>query len=492
MKLLKRYTDWMHSWTHIVPGNFSDSGFSDLLLYDQNAGIAGFFASNGAGEMQLLGSYTDWSQSWAHIVPLSFSGGRFTDLLLYDQVAGVAAFITTDGAGGFAIIRTYDDWRNSWDLIVPGHFSGDAYPNEWDSRIDRPRKLSDLLLYDRIAGHGSFVTINNDGSFSILREHINWRQSWSHIASAFFCHDGESGFSDLLFYEQSTGQAAFYSTDGQGNIALASESSWLTSHDVILTGRFGGGTYPDLLLYDRSDGKGSFHFAPKGQLTPIIEYSDWRKDWAKIVAGRFSDSGFTDLLFYDASAGEAEFYQFEPPNPWPLRPIEGYTSAPGVTAGESIGFHISLDTPGAFAISIYRVGVTDVEIMTAEGVANRHPIPPDAYEAGCDWPVAHTLNVPISWKSGLYLARLSQGSATTEIFFVVKASQHDRARILFAFALTTHQAYGWWGEGAFTDTGRVATCCTGFLAPFAYPFIAHSLQVGVTRFRLSRFHLSGG
>src|ERR1700730_8281959 len=103
-----------------------------------------------------------------------------------NRQAGEAAFVAVETTGAFHIVNHYVDWRTSWDIIVPGHFSGEAYPQEWDSEIDYPRLLADILLYERAAGVGAFYAVDRAGAIHLLNQHNNWRKSWSHIVAGFF------------------------------------------------------------------------------------------------------------------------------------------------------------------------------------------------------------------------------------------------------------------------------------------------------------------
>src|SRR5215831_1742205 len=86
INLLQTQTGWQSSgvpWTHIIPGNFSGGRFTDLLFYD-SAGTGAFYTTDGQGGIDLLRTHIGWQSSgvpWTHIIPGDFSEGRFTDLL---------------------------------------------------------------------------------------------------------------------------------------------------------------------------------------------------------------------------------------------------------------------------------------------------------------------------------------------------------------------------------------------------------------------------
>jgi hypothetical protein len=166
---LRTYDLWRKSWTHIVPGNFGGGGIDDLLFYERAAGFGEFYAYDiyNPGKINWLSTYDGWRPSWTHIIPGNFGGSGFTDLLFYERDTGYAEFHTTDGQGNPSVLRTHDYWRKSWTQIIPGNFGGSGF--------------TDLLFYERAAGFGEFYTTDGAGGMSWLRTHDNWRPSWTQI-----------------------------------------------------------------------------------------------------------------------------------------------------------------------------------------------------------------------------------------------------------------------------------------------------------------------
>ena len=110
---------------------------------------AEFYAANGSGGVAMLRGHGNWRDSWHSIVPGDFGGGGHTDLLLYDRGAGHGEFYTADGSGGVSLLRAQPGWRTTWDIIVPGNFGGTG--------------RTDLLFYDREGGLGLFVATDGAG-----------------------------------------------------------------------------------------------------------------------------------------------------------------------------------------------------------------------------------------------------------------------------------------------------------------------------------------
>jgi len=73
--------------------------------------------SNAEGNISRIGvPNTDWLKTWSLIIPGKFSNGRFTDLLFYDRAAGIGEFWSTDGEGNVSRIGTNTDWRKDVEL----------------------------------------------------------------------------------------------------------------------------------------------------------------------------------------------------------------------------------------------------------------------------------------------------------------------------------------------------------------------------------------
>jgi hypothetical protein len=132
--------------------------------------------------------------------------------------------------------------------------------------------------------------------------------------------------------------------------------------------------------------------------------------------------------------------------------ILGYASAQSVYPGDALAFYVRLgdgSSGGQFKINIYRVGTSQQSVLSDVGNAKATKTPPKAYRVGCNWPEAWRLTVPVGWKSGIYVARLSLPSApdeSTEVVFVVKGRKDAPARILIQIPTATYEAYNYWGD----------------------------------------------
>lgn len=275
--------------------------------------------------------------------------------------------------------------------------------------------------------------------------------------------------------------------DGNGGMDLVASQSMPTA-TTIVPGSFGGSGFTNLLFYDETTGRATFQdLGPEGWSS--LEDYVWGRNWDITVPGNFwmadpdqdqhfPDGAFTDLLFYDRMNGHGEFYLHEPVAPTPLTPLMGYVSPRSLQAGETICFHVS-SAVGPYAINIYRQDVDQVFMASVTGLTPAGgplPIGRTAYK-GADWPSVGEFTIPADWPSGLYFARVQVRSilepATDgeigimsrvaapgyerrvaglpqippyDIPFVVRASERGmQARILFAIQDTTYEAYNYWG-----------------------------------------------
>lgn len=196
------------NWSHVVPGNFSDNKFSDILLYDAKAGAARFYTADGQGKLTLLNNVTGWQKGWSLIIPGNFSSGKSDDLLCWDLERSVGQFYTTDGLGNVTALKTTSGGNRTWSIIIAGHFSP-----------ERPRRdyynpeLNELLFYDRSNGVLSFFSTDGHGNLTLLSEHSDVPKTWTQVVRVphpgardnLLCYDGSTGVAELWRYDSAAG-----------------------------------------------------------------------------------------------------------------------------------------------------------------------------------------------------------------------------------------------------------------------------------------------
>ena len=155
--------------------------------------------------------------------------------------------------------------------------------------------------------------------------------------------------------------------------------------------------------------------------------------------------------------------------------IKGYMSATSVNIGESIDFRVTVNPVQTFTIEIYRVGwygvdttgtVTDTgtggRLMTTIGpiqgitqqACTRGPdaLAPDGSYLGpglleCNWSPSYTLQVPTTWTSGIYLAKLKNAAGFDSGAIFVVRDDNRVANFLYEQPVNTYQAYNQYPEG---------------------------------------------
>ncbi|WP_291871173.1 N,N-dimethylformamidase beta subunit family domain-containing protein [Maribacter sp.] len=151
-------------------------------------------------------------------------------------------------------------------------------------------------------------------------------------------------------------------------------------------------------------------------------------------------------------------------NPATNREIEGYGSLTSVSVNKNINLFVNTSSP-KFSITIYRMGwyngkggrlIKKVENITG----TKQSIPAPDTETGlidCDWTNPTTLQIPLDWTTGVYVAKLeeSKNQKQSYIIFTVKDNT-KKSEILFQLPVTTYQAYNFWGGKSLYDWGSGA------------------------------------
>ncbi len=133
--------------------------------------------------------------------------------------------------------------------------------------------------------------------------------------------------------------------------------------------------------------------------------------------------------------------------------VAGWCWPQSVEPGGTVGLHLSSAGGRPVTVEAARGGATR-ELLDRAVVADvaDHPTPPDASSAGCGWPVAHTIAVDPSWRSGYHevVLEIDVGGKVRRdhAFFVVRPQPTDPApagRVLLALATNTWHAYNDFG-----------------------------------------------
>jgi hypothetical protein len=464
-------TGWRNSWTHIVGGKFSAAHDDCVLFYEGGTGFAEIYQTDGQGNISLLRQYSDLgrigsrSHRWTHIVAGRFSDSPNNSLLLADQSTGFAAIFNTDASGNLILLGQFPNW-GTWTHVTIVRVVNSSH--------------SAVLRYDRATGTGEILECDNSGHLTPRQAGDGWRTTWSHVVGSF-------AGSSVLFYEETTGHCEVYeltynpldSRTDVNSLGTMASIELPPGATIVVGGSFG----PDggYALYFPQSGLLQFVYVIGG-INTDEKYDGLGDQWDLIVPGgfwtpdqedyQFGDGRFSSLLFYDRDAGRGEFYLHSPFEAFARPPFEGYTSRGSVRPGEPIAFFVS-STVGPFAITIYRLGVQRefmAELLNRSNGAQPLPIGILSYREGPGWEPAATLQVPETWPSGLYVARVSppstvvvgSGGSTTalaritndspslDIPFVVRTREPgSQSKILIFVNDTTYEAYNFWGRSLY-------------------------------------------
>src|SRR5215472_6930307 len=155
--------------------------------------------------------------------------------------------------------------------------------------------------------------------------------------------------------------------------------------------------------------------------------------------------------------------------------IKGYASLTSVEKGESITFYVSVNPSQTYIIDIYRIGWYQGlggRLMQHIGPLNgvqQSSCPTDSTTGmiSCNWRPAVSFVIPISWTSGIYLARLTSAQMFQNYIIFVVRDDSRVASLLYQQPVTTYQAYnnypndGQTGKSLYTFNSFGATTVTG-------------------------------
>src|SRR6476646_1836996 len=94
--------------------------------------------------------------------------------------------------------------------------------------------------------------------------------------------------------------------------------------------------------------------------------------------------------------------------------VEAYCGELSYAPGESMTLHVS-SSVYLYDVSIYRWGVEHELVWSDRDIPGvEQPLPEDADSNGCGWPVALTVPVDETWRSGFYLVTLTAHDAPAD------------------------------------------------------------------------------
>ncbi len=128
--------------------------------------------------------------------------------------------------------------------------------------------------------------------------------------------------------------------------------------------------------------------------------------------------------------------------------VTGYCWPQSAQAGDTVGLHLSSAGDRPVRVEVARVGANREVVWRDDAVAARyHETPHDASAQGCRWPVACTIAIDPTWRSGYYevAIEIDVGDKVRrdDAFFVVRPA--PGTAIVLALATNTWHAYNDFG-----------------------------------------------
>jgi hypothetical protein len=178
-------------------------------------------------------------------------------------------------------------------------------------------EVSEVLLYDEGTGEAAIYELTQEGREAVVVEGSvldDIGVGWDVLVVGHFGY--ASPATDYLFLydtdqESDVGRSALYLADG-GRLERSSRQIDLQGGwDLVNSGRFGRNPRASgLFFYDRDSGRGTrYEVNRRGSLEQVAEYSGLGKAWDIIVTGDFDQESQSDeLLFYDRESGTVGIY----------------------------------------------------------------------------------------------------------------------------------------------------------------------------------------
>ena len=178
---------------------------------------------------------------------------------------------------------------------------------------------------------------------------------------------------------------------------------------------------------------------PLPDLDPDLASRGPRPDLAKLATYLSGNRPIVSV----AATTEAADWQLTNPN---IRAVGGYTDTLSVIPGGSIGLHLAGSDRSA-RIDVFRLGVHDAQLMVTVAQVPVAPLIVPAPDPGTGldemgWPLAFRLEVPSTWRSGVYLAKVSAAHGQSYVPFIVRPA--GPVPLVVMIPMMTFEAYNSW------------------------------------------------
>ena len=269
--------------------DFNADGMSDILWYNTISGQVLEWLINGATVIG-GGSPGSAASPWAIVGQRDFNGDGFADILWRNGTSGqmlVWLLNSTTVIGGGSPGSATSDWT----IAGTGDFNGDGF--------------ADILWYNTSSGQALVWLLKNGttviGGGSPGSAVIG--QGWTIAGTGDFNGDG---LSDILWYNTSSGQALVWFLNGATVIGGGSPGSVPVGQGWTIagTGDFNGDGFSDILWYNTSSGQVVVWLLNGANVIGGGSPGSVTSPWTIVETGDFNGDKKSDILWYNTSSGQ--------------------------------------------------------------------------------------------------------------------------------------------------------------------------------------------
>jgi hypothetical protein len=286
--LLKPTDNFGTNWDNIVPGDFNGDGNDDLFLYHGSTGTGEVDFSDASGKLVQKSSSNTFANSWSQIVAGDFTDDPGKELLFYNAPTGFYALYNVSNTGALGFVRSSQDTGMPLPLgceqLVPGNFDS----TDRNDLFCYAPKTSSGTFYTNGAGIGFFLPMTSPPTS------LSMGADWDVIRPGKFNADG---FTDLFFYNGTSGTVIYATTNGSGGLATQVTNTGFSTEWTEIVPIENGTGRTGFMFYNQNNGETiwsqTLNGGGIGTQTPHSGFANY---WSDIVPMTFGS--FQDLLFY--------------------------------------------------------------------------------------------------------------------------------------------------------------------------------------------------